>query len=290
MSYEKYAYGNDKPIDTSQIELGDVVAFIGEYGRGVAAMCEVETEEDDSERVYTMCSYNLENPNGLSPEGPIPCHVPLLQPTKDDLILAIDTLETDNQDALKTFENPKTFMLPYFCMGVLRAARRNVTEQITKAIDDYNEIQQHLMQRWNKTLDRQHYDILIEQKKLKEEIKKQKKHIAELKKMLKSKDTCVKKTETILPDVLKSESANKIKASLFQAGIIDDNWQPVGLSGPERGVLASEISKRLEIKNLWQVFGELWGEKRDTLRKNQSKGMDQSKTTAFLNKLKSILN
>lgn len=63
----------------------------------------------------------------------------------------------------------------------------------------------------------------------------------------------------------------------------------MGLSGPQRGLLAGAIAQELKIKNTWQVFGRLWNEKPDTLRKYYNRAFDQSKSLDFQDLLKTIM-
>lgn len=49
------------------------------------------------------------------------------------------------------------------------------------------------------------------------------------------------------------------------------------------------IAQELKIKNTWQVFGRLWNEKPDTLRKYHNRAFDQSKSLGFQDLLKTIM-
>ena len=92
-----------------------------------------------------------------------------------------------------------------------------------------------------------------------------------------------------LPPQLESEKAESIKARLVDAGLIDDFWQPVGLSWSKSAVLAQYVSERLDIRNVWQVFGRLWNKQPETLRKYFNTAMDQDQTLRLQEKLKKIL-
>lgn len=61
------------------------------------------------------------------------------------------------------------------------------------------------------------------------------------------------------------------------------------LSNAEKGVLASLLARRLDIPNLWQVFGSLWGMKPETLRTACNKGMDQRRTAEFMERVKGVM-
>ena len=91
-----------------------------------------------------------------------------------------------------------------------------------------------------------------------------------------------------IPAELHTEEAGKLLALFTEAGMLTTNWQPVGLSLGEKGILASFLAEHLGIKHLWHLFAPLWGVKPDSLRRAWNKALDQNKTAAFLNKLKSI--
>ena len=92
-----------------------------------------------------------------------------------------------------------------------------------------------------------------------------------------------------VPDVLASEEAKELMESLADAGILTEEGQPVGLSGAEKGELAMQLAMRLDISNVWQVFGSLWGMKPETLRAAFNRGRDQKKNAKFQDRLKNII-
>ena len=53
--------------------------------------------------------------------------------------------------------------------------------------------------------------------------------------------------------------------------------------------LNKAVSNRLNINEVWQVFGELWNEKPETLRSYLNKALDQKKSLKFQDRLKNIL-
>ena len=93
----------------------------------------------------------------------------------------------------------------------------------------------------------------------------------------------------VVPAVLKTEEAEELMGDLVEAGVLTEGWQPVGLSGSERALVAKAVCDRLDIKEVWQVFGQLWNEKPETLRSYLNKALDQKKSLAFQERLKNIL-
>ena len=93
-----------------------------------------------------------------------------------------------------------------------------------------------------------------------------------------------------VPEQLKSEAAEALKEDLMDAGMLTDDWQPIDLSGTERALVAKAVSERLKINEIWQVFGQLWGEKPETLRSYLNKALDQKKSLKFQDRLKEILD
>ena len=87
---------------------------------------------------------------------------------------------------------------------------------------------------------------------------------------------------------LQTEEADTLLRRFTEAGLLTDDWQPVGLSLGEKGILASFLAERLGIKHLWQLFAPMWEVKPSTLRRAWNKALDQNKTADFLKKLKLI--
>lgn len=97
------------------------------------------------------------------------------------------------------------------------------------------------------------------------------------------------KAETKVPERLKTEEAEELMEDLVDAGMLTDDWQPDGLSGPERALVAKAVCDRLKVNEVWQLFGQLWGEKPETLRAYYNKAMEQKKSLNFQDRLKNIL-
>ena len=93
-----------------------------------------------------------------------------------------------------------------------------------------------------------------------------------------------------VPEKLKTEEAEEIMEDLVDAGILDEDWKPLNLTGTERALVAKAVSEHLHINEVWQVFGQLWNEKPETLRSYLNKALDQKKSLKFQDRLKNILD
>lgn len=92
-----------------------------------------------------------------------------------------------------------------------------------------------------------------------------------------------------VPEKLKSEEAKALMEDLVDEGLLDENWQPLKLSGTKRALVAKSVCEQLEINEVWQVFGQLWDEKPETLRSYLNKALDQKQSLKFQDRLKNIL-
>ena len=92
-----------------------------------------------------------------------------------------------------------------------------------------------------------------------------------------------------LPEELQTLQAEDLFGKLREAGMVDARMQPIGLSNAEKGILAFELARRLDIQNQWQVFANLWGTTPGTLRSAYNRAIEQQKTMLFIEKLKNIL-
>ena len=92
-----------------------------------------------------------------------------------------------------------------------------------------------------------------------------------------------------IPEKLMNEETREMLADLVDEGILNESWQPIGLSGTERALVAKAVCDRLEVNEVWQLFGQLWGEKPETLRAYYNKAMEQKKSLNYQDKLKKIL-
>jgi len=93
-----------------------------------------------------------------------------------------------------------------------------------------------------------------------------------------------------IPQQLQTEEAELLMEDLVDDGILTEDWQPNGLSGSERGLVARAVADRLDISDVWQVFGSLWNEKPETLRSYLNKALEQRKSLTFQEKLTKILD
>lgn len=95
--------------------------------------------------------------------------------------------------------------------------------------------------------------------------------------------------DTPLPSELDTPQAHEALNKLVQAGMLDEQWQPVGLTLPKKGVLASLIAAQLNLKYKWKTFGLLWRMSPDVLRTKYNEGMDQIQMMEFITQIKSVL-
>ena len=93
----------------------------------------------------------------------------------------------------------------------------------------------------------------------------------------------------VIPESLNTEEAVELMDNLVDAGMLTENWQPNGLSGTERALVAKTVCDRLEVNEVWQLFGQLWGENPETLRAYYNKAMNQKKSLKYQDKLKNVL-
>ena len=91
------------------------------------------------------------------------------------------------------------------------------------------------------------------------------------------------------PERLRSEGAEELMEQMVDEGLLTEEWQPAGLSGTERALVARAVCERLGINEVWQVFGSLWNEKPETLRGYFNKALEQRKSLEFQERLKKLL-
>lgn len=94
--------------------------------------------------------------------------------------------------------------------------------------------------------------------------------------------------EVEIPELLKTDEAKDVLGNFIYNRLLTEELQPIDLSKPEQAILARVISERLEIKDVWQVFGKLWNIPSESLRAYYNKALEQRKTLVFQDKLKNI--
>ena len=94
--------------------------------------------------------------------------------------------------------------------------------------------------------------------------------------------------EVEIPEPLKTDEAKDVLGNFIYNRLLTEELQPIDLSKPEQAILARVISERLEIKDVWQVFGKLWNIPSESLRAYYNKALEQRKTLVFQDKLKNI--
>lgn len=104
-----------------------------------------------------------------------------------------------------------------------------------------------------------------------------------------SREGNVQSEDSSILKPLCTTEVQEILRRLQSNGILDNHWQTINLSNAERGVLASLLANRLNIGNLWKIFGDLWHIKPETLRSAYNKGMEQKLTQNFIKRIKQLL-
>jgi len=103
----------------------------------------------------------------------------------------------------------------------------------------------------------------------------------------------MQKTHRTLPGELPAElctaEARALHERLMDAGMMDDDWQPVGLSNAQKGLLTFYLAAKLDIGSQWKVFAALWGMNAETLRRAYNKALEQNRSLLFQDELKRIL-
>ena len=92
-----------------------------------------------------------------------------------------------------------------------------------------------------------------------------------------------------VPEQLNTEQAGRLKERLLDAGLLSGEWQPTGLSSTEKALVAKAVCDRLGIKEVWQVFGRLWGVKPDSLRAYFNRALEQKKSLSFQDRLRKVM-
>ena len=88
-----------------------------------------------------------------------------------------------------------------------------------------------------------------------------------------------------IPKELKGEKAQQILKSLYEYGILDETFQPVNLSGYQKGYLAYKLSIKLHIAKLWKVFSQLWDMNPAVLRTRYNEAISMPSMGEFGDKI-----
>ena len=92
-----------------------------------------------------------------------------------------------------------------------------------------------------------------------------------------------------IPKELETPEAKKILARLQKKGMLDADLQPSTLVGWQKGILAYELTERLDIKHRWVVMARLWKCSDKTLRQNYSKNFSEQKAIGFSKMMKAMM-
>lgn len=95
--------------------------------------------------------------------------------------------------------------------------------------------------------------------------------------------------EPIIPDALNNEEAKNLMQRFVDAKMLKEDWYPQNISCTEQALLAKYICDRLKIIEVWQVFGNLWNIKPETLRTYFNRALEQRKSLKFQEKIKEMI-
>ena len=79
--------------------------------------------------------------------------------------------------------------------------------------------------------------------------------------------------EQPVPEALRGEQAKRIVERLVGAGLLNQAWQPVGLSRPQAAIVADCVAEQLQIRNKWKTFEQLWH--RNNLRNDYNPALSE---------------
>lgn len=92
-----------------------------------------------------------------------------------------------------------------------------------------------------------------------------------------------------MPREFSTARAKDVFQGLQRIGLLDADFQPIGLSWAERGYFAQQIAYKLNIEHQWKAFAKLWHCDADTLRSAYNRAKDMPKMAAFDEKIKEII-
>lgn len=95
-------------------------------------------------------------------------------------------------------------------------------------------------------------------------------------------DVCAPGEVLSLPDALSTDQARSLLHRLSELGVLDEAFQPHGISQSKKGVLAQQIAAKLGIKNQWVTFAHFWHVDANCLRSGYNRGMESKSIGKFL--------
>lgn len=95
-------------------------------------------------------------------------------------------------------------------------------------------------------------------------------------------DVCAPGEASSLPDALSTDQARSLLHRLSELGVLDEAFQPHGISQSKKGVLAQQIAAKLGIKNQWVTFAHFWHVDANCLRSGYNRGMESKSIGKFL--------
>ena len=92
-----------------------------------------------------------------------------------------------------------------------------------------------------------------------------------------------------IPTELTTPKAQGVLQGLRRIGLLDEAFQPLGMSWAERGYLAQQIAFKLDIEHQWVAFSRLWHCEAAALRSGYNRAKDMPKMAAFDERIKDII-
>ena len=92
-----------------------------------------------------------------------------------------------------------------------------------------------------------------------------------------------------IPTVFTTSDSITLMQKLIDHHLMDEQFQPIGMSWTEKSILVDELSSRLHIEDKWQAFGTLWHLKPQSLRTAYNKAMDMKKTSVIFDRIRSVI-
>ena len=92
-----------------------------------------------------------------------------------------------------------------------------------------------------------------------------------------------------IPQELDTPKAHSVLDGLVGIHVLDDHYQPLGLSWTLRSYLAYQISVKLGFTNVWKVFAEFWGMNARTLKARYNDALKMDSIADFYDKIKGIV-